>query len=431
MTDVASLLELTKGKIKSKLKTDLVEICKEHGLDESGTKDDLTERIWEMLETKRGEDEGEGEKILSDAEENEDAAMEDADVVEETSEVVVEEPAVLVEEEEDVVEEEEDDIIEEAEGTEEPSKMEEDEETEKAKLIDLPDTTENKAFLEEHPPATAEDDNNQTEEPAKMPSAKTEEARNQPNPNRLYFGNLAFDKVDNDVREIFKDCGEITDIHIIRDRYSRRSQGYGFITFADEESKEKALKLDGKDVFGRPLKVNLEARNRDSGGRGKAKTRIFIKNIPKEKTEEDVKGLFAKFGTIENFFFIKDHNTEISRGFGFMDFATPEEAQAAISMNNQEAFGGTLIVKIAEEKNSRGRGRGRGRDFGRGRGRGWGGQPFDPYGGFGGYGAGYGGWGGYGGYGGYGQNFGGYGGGYGAWGGYGAATGGYGAYPGK
>merc|ERR1719250_203082 len=116
MTDVASLLELTKGKIKSKLKTDLVEICKEHGLDESGTKDDLTERIWEMLETKRGEDEGEGEKILSDAEENEDAAMEDADVVEETSEVVVEEPAELVEEE-DVVEEEEDDIIEEAEGT--------------------------------------------------------------------------------------------------------------------------------------------------------------------------------------------------------------------------------------------------------------------------------------------------------------------------
>merc|ERR1719285_1046423 len=130
MTDVASLLELTKGKIKSKLKTDLVEICKEHGLDESGTKDDLTERIWEMLETKRGEDEGEGEKILSDAVEEED-------------------------------------IIEEAEGTEEPSKMEEDEETEKAKLIDLPDTTENKAFLEELPPATAEDDNNQTEEPAK------------------------------------------------------------------------------------------------------------------------------------------------------------------------------------------------------------------------------------------------------------------------
>eukprot|EP00493_Phyllostaurus_siculus_P007747 UN07836 len=108
-----------------------------------------------------------------------------------------------------------------------------------------------------------------------MPAAKTEEARNQPNPNRLYFGNLAFDKVDNDVREIFKECGEITDIHIIRDRYSRRSQGYGFITFADEESKEKALKLDGKDVFGRLLKVNLEARNRDSGGRGKSKDPNF------------------------------------------------------------------------------------------------------------------------------------------------------------
>eukprot|EP00493_Phyllostaurus_siculus_P002725 UN02738 len=106
-----------------------------------------------------------------------------------------------------------------------------------------------------------------------MPSAKTE--RHEINqPNRLYLETLRLIRLTTMFGKYFKDCGEITDIHIIRDRYSRRSQGYGFITFADEESKEKALKLDGKDVFGRPLKVNLEARNRDSGGRGKAKTRI-------------------------------------------------------------------------------------------------------------------------------------------------------------
>lgn len=420
MTDLTSLLELSKAKIKSKRKADLVEICKEHGLDSDGNKDALTDRLWDFLDTKR--EEPEAEKMLSDAEEEaavvEDAAMEEADVVEESADVVGEA---------DVVEEdEEDDIIEENDN--EPSKMEEDAGTgEKAKLIDFPEIVENKAFLEEQPPAAAEDDNNQSDQPeASKPTPKVDGGRSQPNPNRLYFGNLAFDKVDQDVREIFHECGEITDIHIIRDRYSRRSQGYGFITFADEESKQKALKLDGKDFFGRPLKVNLEARNRDSGGRAKAKTRIFIKNIPKEKTEDNVKELFAKYGTIDNFFFIKDHSTDQSRGFGFMDFSTPEEAQAALSMNNQEAFGGTLIVKIAEEKNSRGRGRGRGRFGDRGRGRGGWNHGFDPYGGgyggYGGYGGGYGAWGGgYGGYGGYQQQ---------QWGGYGQYAG-YGAYPGK
>lgn len=196
------------------------------------------------------------------------------------------------------------------------------------------------------------------------------------NPNRLYFGNLAFDKGKQDVETIFNDCGQITDIHIIRDRFTQRSQGYGFVTFATNEGKDKALLKNGQSFFGRQLKVNLEAKSKPDGGRVKTRQRLYVKNIPKDTSEEQVKELFAQFGTVENFFFIKDHATNVSRGFGFLDFSNAEEAQAALSMNGQMAFGQTLVVKIAEEKNS-GRGRGGGRGgFGRG-------------GGFGGYGRGY------------------------------------------
>lgn len=206
------------------------------------------------------------------------------------------------------------------------------------------------------------------------------------NPNRLYFGNLGFDKVDDDVREIFKDCGEIIDIHIIRDRFTKRSQGYGFITFGTPESKESGLKLNGKEFFGRVLKVNLETKSQE-------KKRLFIKGIPTDKTEDDVKSLFAQYGTVENFFFIKDHTTGASRGFGFLDFSNAEEAQAGIAMNGQEAFGGTLIVKLAEDKPARGgnsRGGGRG---GFGRGYGYGGYGRGGYGGYGQAPYGGGGWG--------------------------------------
>lgn len=253
------------------------------------------------------------------------------------------------------------------------------------------------------------------------------------NPNRLYFGNLSFDKGKEDVETIFNDCGQITDIHIIRDRFTQRSQGYGFITFATKEGKDKAVAKNGQSVFGRQLKVNSEAKSKPDGGRVKTRQRLYVKNIPTESTEDQVKELFAQFGTVENFFFIKDHQTNVSRGFGFLDFSNAEEAQAALSMNGQSAFGQNLVVKIAEEKNSSGAGRG-GRGgfrggFGGGRGRGgFQQQQFNPYGG------GYGGAGGYGG--GYGAGYNAAAGGWqqqqaGAWQGYGAAAGyGRGGYQG-
>jgi len=206
------------------------------------------------------------------------------------------------------------------------------------------------------------------------------------NPNRLYFGNLGFDKVDDDVREIFSSCGEILDIHIIRDKFTKRSQGYGFITFKDAEGKKEGLTLNGKEFFGRVIKVNFESKNAAS----KEKKRLFVKNIPADKTEDDVKALFAQHGNVAEFFFIKDRATGQSKGFGFLDYETAEEAKGALVLNGSSEFGTSLIVKIAEEKPQPPRG-----GFG-GRGRGRGG--YGGYGGRGGYGGGYGGgWGGNGG----------------------------------
>jgi len=190
-----------------------------------------------------------------------------------------------------------------------------------------------------------------------LQTLQTSLKNNAESPVRLYFGNLAFDKGDSDVREIFFHCGEILDIHIIRDRFTNRSQGYGFITFVDPSAKDKALQLDGKSFFGRPLKVNLESKIRDRSNRVKTRQRLFVKNIPLEKSEEDVKKIFSQFGKVENFFFIKDHNTGVSRGFGFLDYSNAAEAQAALSLNETRVFGTVLTVKVAEAKNARAKAR--------------------------------------------------------------------------
>ena len=80
---------------------------------------------------------------------------------------------------------------------------------------------------------------------------------------KVYVGNLPFSFGEKELRETFESFGEITEATVISDRYSGRSKGFGFVTFANEDDAKKAIaELNGKDIGGRELKVN-EARARE------------------------------------------------------------------------------------------------------------------------------------------------------------------------
>ncbi len=81
---------------------------------------------------------------------------------------------------------------------------------------------------------------------------------------KIYVGNLPFSVDDNGLKELFSSYGEITEAVVIKDKFSGRSKGFGFVTFADEASAAKAVsEMNGKDIQGRELKVN-EARPMES-----------------------------------------------------------------------------------------------------------------------------------------------------------------------
>ena len=74
---------------------------------------------------------------------------------------------------------------------------------------------------------------------------------------KVYVGNLPFSVDDEKLREIFAAFGEVTEVQVIKDKFSGRSKGFGFVTFATKEDAEKAIaKLNDKEVEGRNLKVN-------------------------------------------------------------------------------------------------------------------------------------------------------------------------------
>lgn len=74
---------------------------------------------------------------------------------------------------------------------------------------------------------------------------------------KIYVGNLPWSVDDNKLKEMFSEFGEITEAVVIKDKYSGRSKGFGFVTFADDESAKNAVsEMNEKEIEGRAIKVN-------------------------------------------------------------------------------------------------------------------------------------------------------------------------------
>ena len=88
--------------------------------------------------------------------------------------------------------------------------------------------------------------------------------------NKLFVGSLPWSINNDSLKELFAQYGEITEAVVITDRDSGRSKGFGFVTFSKEEEAQKALEMDGKEVEGRTIVVNMAKprENRPGGGSG-------------------------------------------------------------------------------------------------------------------------------------------------------------------
>jgi len=85
--------------------------------------------------------------------------------------------------------------------------------------------------------------------------------------NKLFVGSLPWSINESSLKELFSQYGEITEAIVITDRDTGRSKGFGFVTFANEESAQKALEMSGKEVEGRSIVVNVaKPREQRSGG---------------------------------------------------------------------------------------------------------------------------------------------------------------------
>jgi RNA recognition motif-containing protein len=94
--------------------------------------------------------------------------------------------------------------------------------------------------------------------------------------------------------------------------------------------------------------------------------KLYVGNLAFQTSSEDLQQLFAQAGTVQSASVIEDRDTGRSRGFGFVEMASKEEGESAISQFNGKEFNGrNLTVNEARPREDRG-GRGGGGGGGRG-----------------------------------------------------------------
>jgi cold-inducible RNA-binding protein len=88
--------------------------------------------------------------------------------------------------------------------------------------------------------------------------------------NKLFVGNLSFNTTENDLQDLFAAHGSVVEANLMMDRTSGRSRGFGFVTMSTPQEAETAITaLNGKDIDGRSLTVNVaKPREERSGGGG-------------------------------------------------------------------------------------------------------------------------------------------------------------------
>jgi len=168
-----------------------------------------------------------------------------------------------------------------------------------------------------------------------------------------------------DLEDFFSTVGKVRDVRMITCNKTRRFKGIAYIEFRDIESVPLALGLGGQKVLGVPIIVQpSQAEKNRAGQLAKAGAmaaamatstpgpmKLYVGSLHFNITEEMLKGIFEPFGRIDEILLMKDHETQRSKGFGFLTFHEGEDAKRAMEqLNGFEIAGRPMKVGYVTEK---------------------------------------------------------------------------------
>ncbi|XP_058030110.1 heterogeneous nuclear ribonucleoprotein A1 isoform X6 [Ahaetulla prasina] len=241
---------------------------------------------------------------------------------------------------------------------------------------------------------------------------------------KLFIGGLSFETTDESLRNHFEQWGTLTDCVVMRDPNTKRSRGFGFVTYSTVEEVDAAMNARPHKVDGRVVEPKRAVSREDSQRPGAHLTvkKIFVGGIKEDTEEHHLREYFELYGKIEVIEIMTDRGSGKKRGFAFVTFDDHDSVDKIVIQKYHTVNGHNCEVRKALSKqemasaSSSQRGRSSSGSFGSGRGGGFGGgdnfnrgSNFGGRGGFGSRSGGGSGGGGGGGYGGSGDGYNGFG----------------------
>jgi nucleolin len=174
----------------------------------------------------------------------------------------------------------------------------------------------------------------------------------------VYVEGLPFTATEEDIASFFDSCGSgaIKQMRLPRWQDSGRLKGNGHIEFSSAECVDKALKMNGKYMNQRYVKVERPLPPRSAIPTAAAPAEItvpagcntvFIKNLPYDVGEKDVEEYFKVFGPITSVRLARWGHTNQLKGFGYVAFKRPDSAEICVKkskLNNAVVFKGRVII---------------------------------------------------------------------------------------
>lgn len=189
-------------------------------------------------------------------------------------------------------------------------------------------------------------------------------------PCKMFVGGLSWQTTTDVLTDFFEEnFGEVLECNIMKDPVSKRSRGFGFITFADPETVDKVLQshrenpicLDEKIIDPKVAVPPKRANNNNKSYTTPQTRRIFVGGLSSDSCDEDLREYFNSFGKVADVQLMYDRNTNRHRGFGFVSFESEKPAEKVCSIQYHDIKGKKVEVKVAQTKEAlamQGRGRG-------------------------------------------------------------------------
>ncbi|KAJ9514248.1 hypothetical protein QJQ45_012247 [Haematococcus lacustris] len=156
-------------------------------------------------------------------------------------------------------------------------------------------------------------------------------------PKKLAVLGLPWDTSEETLRAYFAQFGPLEIAEIMKDRYTGKSRGFGFVTFCDSGCAQRALAAE-HTIDGRRCEAKVALPKGEPTP--PRTTRIFVARIPPTVTESQFRSYFEAYGKLQDAYMPKDHSKQGYRGIGFVTFASPESVEKIMAakhwMNGQE-----------------------------------------------------------------------------------------------